>query len=64
MPDKKLSHKEVNYRVAISLLKRCSRCSMFIDMVPTACTLVESPIRPGDVCDRWVSDNKRDRRGG
>lgn len=56
---KKLSHEQTNYRVAVSLLRRCSTCSMFVEKVPADCTLVERPIRGSDVCDRWIRKEKR-----
>jgi hypothetical protein len=54
----KLSHEAVHYRVAISLLRRCSTCSMYIQKIPGDCTLVERPIKGSDVCDRWEKGKK------
>jgi hypothetical protein len=59
---KKLSHEEVHYRPAISLLKRCSTCSMYVEKMPADCTLVERPIKGSDVCDRF--EKRKKAKGG
>jgi len=44
----KAIHKTANYRAG-SGDRRCKNCTMF--RPPSACTAVQSPIRPEDVCD-------------
>jgi hypothetical protein len=50
---KKLSHEKVDYRLSTFKTKRCGTCSMYIAKIPLDCTLVEQPIRPADVCNRF-----------
>jgi hypothetical protein len=61
---KKLSHEDVKYRVTVSVKRRCGTCVMYVDKMPPDCTLVEKPIRPGGVCDRWERGKERRSQGG
>ena len=49
----KLTHAEVNYRQATFPGRRCGVCSMYVKGKPIKCTLVQSPIRPYCVCQRF-----------
>lgn len=54
----KLSQKEVDYRPAKDPDRRCGTCSMFRisgDDEHGWCTLVQDPIDPDGVCNRWTS---------
>lgn len=50
----KKTHREVHYHDATDKKKSCGTCAMFIDSDPPRCTLVASPIRASDTCDRWT----------
>lgn len=51
----KLTHKQVDYKATASIKTRCATCDMYRETQPAMCTLVQPPIRPNDVCDRWES---------
>ena len=44
----KMSHDQANYHASSSKTRRCATCSMY--KPPNACSLVEKPIKPDDVC--------------
>ena len=51
--NKKMSHKEAEYRASTSKVRRCGTCAMYSSGKPATCSLVESPIRPYDLCDHY-----------
>ncbi|MBI3077761.1 MAG: hypothetical protein HYY85_12390 [Deltaproteobacteria bacterium] len=55
----KLAHAEVHYR-ATTLFRRCYNCGHL--QLPSACELVEDPIRAEDTCDRWTEMDMLPRR--
>jgi hypothetical protein len=64
MTDKLLSHKAVNYRATVFDKHRCGTCSMYIRAKGSkgvGCTLVERPIRPHCICDRWVGKENKEK---
>lgn len=61
--DGKLSQKSVDYRPAKDPERRCGTCSMFRisgDDEHGWCTLVQDPIDPNGVCNRWTGIVRKD----
>jgi hypothetical protein len=46
----KMSHEQAHYHAASSKTRRCGTCSMYRHGKTPSCSLVESPIKSGDVC--------------
>jgi hypothetical protein len=60
MNERLLSHKAVHYRAATNKQRRCGVCSMYVNGRNPRCTLVQSPIRAYDVCDKFQPKGKDD----
>jgi hypothetical protein len=58
MTKKLMSHNEANYRMTISLTRRCSLCSMYTPGRPPSCSLVVKPIDSGGVCDYFEKPSR------
>ena len=56
----KMSHDQANYHAASSKARRCGTCTMF--RLPDACSLVEPPIKPNDVCRYWRGTKAGEKR--
>ena len=56
----KLTHAQVGYqRHSSHEYQDCGNCSMYVKVIPPACTLVEDPIYSVGWCRRWEANKRR-----